>query len=338
MSNRRVYCWGNNANGELGVGMSTSRSLTPVQVQGLTGAVSISVGQTHSCAVTSSGAVFCWGDGVNGALGTGSMDDAFGAVEVTALASTAVQVAAGQANTCAVLMDGTIQCWGQGTNGVLGDGTMALRSVPGAVSGIDNAVNVDVGVDSACAVLSTGRVKCWGGNGFRKLGQDSPAASSSVPLEIRSDWISTAQQVEVGQNHACARTSTRTLVCWGSSADGRLGRSTLESFGLPDMATPTSEVVEISLLLDFAALRERSTGNIRLWGAGLGGGEASVLATVDAFPGQAISLGVGVAHVCGVNDSHRVYCWGRNSSGQLGDGTLTEQLAPGLRRAVSFSL
>jgi len=247
----------------------------------------------------------------------------------------ATQVTSGQTNSCALLMDRSVYCWGQGTSGVLGDGTTTLRSTAGPVSGISDAVQVDLGLDSGCAVRAGGTVSCWGSNGaFRKLGTDSSVAFSAVPMEIPSMWISNAVAVQVGGNHACVRTRLRTLICWGESLDGRLGRTTLDAYGLPDRATDATEVAGLSTLSNFTCLTERGTGNIRCWGSGLGGGVT--LSTVDAFPGQALEVSAGEAHACGLNDSQIVYCWGRNADGQLGNGATVATTMPAT--AVSFPL
>ena len=119
-----VFCWGDNASGQLGDNSTTDR-LLPTGVNGLgsgSGVVALSAGAQHTCALKSNHEVVCWGENDKGQLGNNSATDS--AVPVTAVAanvSTAVALSAGGSHTCAASFDGTVRCWGSGELGQLGD-------------------------------------------------------------------------------------------------------------------------------------------------------------------------------------------------------------------------
>lgn len=147
-----VKCWGRNYWGCLGDGTTTDRS-TPVDVVGLSsGVVAVKTAGDHSCAITETGGLKCWG------WGTGS----YIPVDVLGLESGVVQVTMGYDHTCVLMDTGGVKCWGQGRLGILGDGTTEARSIPGDVIGLTSHV---VAIDSlywtTCAITDTGGVKCW---------------------------------------------------------------------------------------------------------------------------------------------------------------------------------
>ncbi|MCU1496874.1 MAG: regulator of chromosome condensation, partial [Acidimicrobiales bacterium] len=166
-----VKCWATNGNGQLGNG-STIQSRTPVDVTGLTaGAASVATGASHSCAMTTAGAVKCWGGNGNGQLGTGSSTQSTTPVDVTGLSSGVVSVAAGGNHSCAVTAAGGVKCWGYNGNGQLGNGSTTQSTTPVDVTGLTSGVAaVAAGSGHSCALTSAGGVKCWGYNGSGQLG------------------------------------------------------------------------------------------------------------------------------------------------------------------------
>ncbi|WP_419203912.1 putative Ig domain-containing protein [Bordetella trematum] len=127
-------CWGRNSYGQLG-NNSTTDSLTPVNVTGLSsGVASITAGGDHTCAVVS-GAARCWGWNYYGQLGDNGIIQRWKPVGVLGLTSGVASVTAGSNHTCAVTTLGTAQCWGQNFHGQLGDGSTNQRSLPVDVQG-----------------------------------------------------------------------------------------------------------------------------------------------------------------------------------------------------------
>jgi alpha-tubulin suppressor-like RCC1 family protein len=179
-----VMCWGNNGQGELG-NDSTTNSSVPVQVSGLSsGAIAVSAGGDSACAITSGGALKCWGDNSFGKLGNGSMLTSLRPVQVTGLASGVTAVSMGEYFACAITASGGVECWGDNTYGELGDDSVGSSAVPVQVGGVTSgAIAVSVGEWTACALTSIGRVLCWGSNYNGLLG-DNATGTSYVPVEV----------------------------------------------------------------------------------------------------------------------------------------------------------
>jgi alpha-tubulin suppressor-like RCC1 family protein len=124
-----VRCWGGNVNGELGGGSAgPAPRLSPPAGDLLTAIQALAVGFSHSCALTESGGVRCWGSNGYGQLGDGSHTDRHAPTGevITGVAA----IAAGTWHTCALLRSGAVRCWGRNDYGQLGDGTQTESAVP----------------------------------------------------------------------------------------------------------------------------------------------------------------------------------------------------------------
>ena len=116
-------------------------------------------------------------------------------------------------HTCALLSNGTIQCWGKGSHGQLGNGLTTDQSTPVSVSNITNATAVSAGERHTCALLSDGTIQCWGKGSAGQLGNGSRSASSTPPVQVSN--ISNAIAISAGRDHNCALISGGTIECWG---------------------------------------------------------------------------------------------------------------------------
>ena len=236
-----VRCWGQNDLGQLGNGTSdpvpnnpSTFNPTPVTVSGITTAVAISAGGWYTCALLQDGTVRCWGDNTWGELGNGAVlvspsptspvTPTPTPVTVSGI-TTAVAIEAGVFHMCALLRDGTLQCWGRGEEGRLGNGSTANSSTPVTVSGIVPAV-IAPGAEHSCAVLRDGTMRCWGDNNFGQLGNGSPQGSFSTTPSGPVTGITTAIGASSGAEHTCALLQDGSLRCWGRNVDGRIGNGT----------------------------------------------------------------------------------------------------------------
>jgi hypothetical protein len=178
-----LRCWGSNHFGQLGNG-TTVDSYLPVPVAGtLPPVVQVSAGAEHTCALDAAGEVWCWGFNRYGQLGQGSPSEeplTRPSRVIPTLAATAID--AGGATTCALVVGGSVSCWGDNTSGQLGTGTTTPAARPTLVLGLRNATSVS-GSGTACATLPGGRVDCWGNGRSGELG-NGRTTNSAVPVAV----------------------------------------------------------------------------------------------------------------------------------------------------------
>lgn len=181
MRSAKIYCWGENAGGQLGVGtIDVSPHPFPIHVTALAvGATHLVATSQNTCAIVN-GASFCWGRGITGTNGNGSFADSSSPSGVqNPLSMGTEKIVAGQYFFCA-LKGGNVYCWGTNTRGQLGDGTTSNKSTPVLVQGLpDKAIDIDAGVNHACAI-SKGDLYCWGANGVGQLGTGQTSSDQTT--------------------------------------------------------------------------------------------------------------------------------------------------------------
>jgi alpha-tubulin suppressor-like RCC1 family protein len=263
LSNGTVQCWGDDEGAQLGTTLAAGYSSIPVSVPGITTAISVSNSGSEACAVLAGGTVECWGYDGYGGLGDGSGSTLVtGPIAVSGI-TTATAVAVAENDACALLANGTVQCWGQGGNGQLGNGTTPADVLtPVTVSGITTATAITVGGVSACALLANGTIQCWGGNTYGELGNNS-TTNSSVPVTVNG--ITTATGVSANNFNACAVLSNGTAQCWGPNTNGELGNGTTTSSLVPVPVTGISNATQISTGFGFACAT-LAGGAAQCWG------------------------------------------------------------------------
>jgi alpha-tubulin suppressor-like RCC1 family protein len=229
---------------------------------------------------------------------------------------------------------GAIRCWGDNTQGQLGDGTTTDSLSPVTVSGLGGpATNVVTGDSQTCALTTAGGVKCWGNNLNGQLG-DGTTTQSSVPVDV-TGLASGVTALAAGDNHTCAALSTGTVKCWGWGTSGQLGNNTITSSSTPVdvQGLPATTVTALTggYRHTCAAL---SDGSARCWGRNTEGqlGNSTNIASRVAITPTGLGSGVtaivaGGAHTCAVQGA-TTKCFGLNTAGQLGNGTITNANSP----------
>lgn len=305
----RLSCWGENTFGELGRGTFDNDAHPDPLEANLAPVADLWLGSHHGCATSATGQVHCWGLGDDGQLGVDpiglarcgvpaelrstagvpSAADAacsFEPFSVRAFEG-AVQLALGDAFTCARFDDGRVACVGRGSSGQLGGGS-SMNSAFELVTAIESgATDVAAGSRHACAIVD-GRVRCWGANEVGQLGvgsvaQDSCSSGDCLLTPGVLGDLPRAAGLALGASFSCALLQDASVRCWGADSNGQLGNS---SFATETCTVPLGGEYD-------CARRPR---------------EAYDLAGV-------VELRAGASHACAlIHDELR--CWGSSESGQ----------------------
>ena len=202
-----VRCWGSDVYGQLGVDMPLlGVSRTALAVVGLASGVSaLALGGAHSCALTTSGGIQCWGNNdFGGQLGDNTMINRLTPVDVLGLTAGVGAITAGSIHTCALTVGGGAKCWGNNNIGQLGDNSMTMRLTAVDVSGLASGViAIAAGDTHTCALISNGGVKCWGFNGYGQLG-DNTNNFRLTPVDVILPPPITLSAVKSRKTHGAA--------------------------------------------------------------------------------------------------------------------------------------
>lgn len=297
----------------------------------------IAVGGVTTCAVTTGGVVGCWGSDQYGALGDG-MTSGFSAVPVQADGLSGVSwVALGDRHGCALLSGGTVRCWGDDTQGQLGDGTRTPSGTATMVSGISSGVTtIAAGGMHTCAIVG-GAAKCWGDDGSGQLGDGQSAGSSVVPVAVMG-LASGATAITAGEAFTCAIVSGGAVKCWGDGLHGQLG-------GAASSATPTSVAMPATVTAIAAGANHvcalTASGSVVCWGADDQGQLGSVQGETSAKPvnvpglSGVVAIAAGGNESCALDGTGAVHCWGEDPVGDVGSGPSTPAIVPSLTSGIA---
>lgn len=338
MNDGTVKCWGKNLLLQLGDGTNTPRS-TPVTVSGLSGATAIAVGGDHSCALIGLTGMKCWGYNGYGQLGIGNTDNQSTPASVVG-GQNLIAITAGYSNTCAITSSNTVKCWGVRDRvcSTFGCGFDYVIS-PQTISGLSSVTAISAGQYFNCALVSGGAAKCWGDNYDGVLGDLSGSETDPKnpdPLQIFdiSGLGSGVTSISAGYHHACVRLSDNSVRCWGDGNSGQLGDGGSADSFVPVTVSGLVAATTAAAGGRFSCARMADSG-VQCWGSNgtgqLGDNDPWFRNTPVDVPGLGSgvkSISAGEFHSCAVTAGGAVKCWGDNSSGQLGDGSLSERTTP----------
>ena len=292
-----VSCWGTNNESSLDSFLLGATDI------GIENAVSLSVGYNHTCVVDISGKASCWGDNTYGQLGGSDLASSDTPVEVTDSKGSAIsdftEVSTGYAHSCAIHRDKTISCWGLDDTRLGHNNAKTFEAVntPTLVYGVQSAVSLSAGHSHTCSIAGRdGNVKCWGFNDFSQLGNPNVSGTKSTAVEVvdkDGEPLSVVQQISSGETHSCVLVFTEKspsrpdgypINCWGSgSYVGIIG---------------DSRSVEIPYATALRVLRLE----------------------VGSFNLSSTQIASGKDHICLIESTQHLSCWGSNYQGELGIG------------------
>lgn len=300
-------------------------------------AIASVIAAAHTCALTPSGAVYCWGYLAVGSTQSG-LTPIVTPTPVSAGTTAVFQrvfVSKVEDITCALAIGGAAYCWGENHNGQLGDGTTSDRSTPAVVTGGLAFADLAIGDGHTCGVTTTGAAYCWGFSANGAFGD----GSTGVHLEPTPAAAGLSfQSIVAGADYTCGLTTAGAAYCWGLGNSGQLGDGRSQTTRTP---------VAVSGGLTFKSIAGgghtvcglTAAGRAYCWGDDFYGtvGDGSS-GTIDGTVkrGSPVpvsgdlafqSLSAGYETMCGVSDSGAGYCWGYNF-GAIGDGSTDHRSTP----------
>ena len=330
-----VQCWGAGTAGQLG-NAANMDSPVPVPVSTLSSGVALIMtggGAGHTCALTTAGAVVCWGDNASGDLGNNGTSPSPVPVAVMGISGMVVAIAVGSSHTCALTNAGAVFCWGSNSHGQVGNNSNMDSPVAVPVSGLASGVKaIGAGFNHTCAVTTLGAVLCWGANGGDQLGN---ATQMDSPIPVAVGGASSVAAVTGGDQYSCALTMSGGVECWGDNTYGQLGVTGVTISPTP-VAVPGLSAGALGVV---AGARHSCAlamgGNVQCWGTNKEGelgnnsmmGSPMPVAPMGLGAG-ALSVGAGQYHSCAITSAGRAMCWGQSDNGDLGNAPAASSLVP----------
>jgi predicted fused transcriptional regulator/phosphomethylpyrimidine kinase len=233
ISNGRIYTWGNNSKGQLGVGRTLATSTVPRMIDTISNCTAIACGDEHMIAIAANNRLFGWGDNTFGQIGNGTNDQQNIPVEITRSISAPIMIACGPTHSFAVNSNKRLVGWGKNTNYELGINNNINQNVPIEINLIllNNVSLIAAGTATNMAV-SNGRLYQWGGSNNR------------TPRGV--DSLTNTTAIACGSFHNLA-VSNGKLYAWGNNSNGQLGNNTTTTSSTPvEVAGNLSNITQIT--------------------------------------------------------------------------------------------
>ena len=244
-------------------------------------------------------------------------------------------VATGHHHTCAISQQGRVWCWGRNWYGQVGDGTFSERREPIRITSLIGEFQaVAAGEYHSCALSAAGTVWCWGRNNYGQLGIGS-TTSSTVPVALSAPMHTGAQAITAGMLHTCALSANGRGFCWGYNFSGQVGDGSTANQTSPVQVGGFGNNGRAISAGSYHTCGLDRNGRAMCWGwnarGSLGDGtqtNRSVATPVLRVPTNSRMIAAGSSHSCLLAPARRVFCWGDNGNGQLGNGTTNRSLVP----------
>jgi alpha-tubulin suppressor-like RCC1 family protein len=334
----RLYCWGTNTSGQLGVAQARGQcGRTPRSCEASPRAVAsserfaqISVGERHACAVTVARELRCWGENIQFQTGVEAATYVFAPTPVLA-GVRVLQVSAGSTHSCAVRADGVVYCWGEGRLGALGRGDTISSVIPRPIAGDLRFVQVSAGRWRSCGVTADGATWCWGAEW--ESSQENTDYFHERLLPHRIESAPPMRSVSVAAASICGVTVSDDVYCWEANGFGQLGIGSTAGTTTPSRASvsePMRSVTAGAIQSCGVTLSDRALcwgndtfGQLGIPRTGELCGPLECRRSPSAVFGEqrfsVVVTGPGT-HTCGITTESAMLCWGLGNEGQLGDG------------------
>ena len=325
----KLYSWGRNYKGPLGLGDTINRS-SPVQVGSLTTWLSIAGGKYYTAAIKKDNTLWSWGDNGYGQLGDGTTIDKSSPIQVGAL-TTWKTISLFNNFLAAIKLDGTLWVWGGNYHGQLGLSDRSYRSSPVQVGAYTDWLTATPGGDHMAALKTNGTLWTWGYNVQGALGVDDRVTRSS-PVQVGS--LTTWAAIDAGNSSTFAIKTDGTLWAWGNNGNGVLGHGD---------TIKRSSPVQVGALTNWSSVATtpgatvalKTNGSMWTWGYNqtgeLGLGDVNYRSSPVQVGTLTTWLKVAAGYSTGMiamKTDGTIWSWGRNSNGQLGQGNVTVQSSP----------
>lgn len=356
----KLKCWGRNSAYYLGNGTAIDSSV-PVSVStgamaGLTVKKFGGSSLTNSCVVASNDQAYCWGHNQQGQLGdntTSVRSTPVALYNTGVLAGLTINETAPGANaSCVIASNSRPYCWGQNTDGQLGNNSLVDTSAPVAVtvSGVlsgKTLTKIAAGNRTFCTIATDARIYCWGTGYLGQLGNGTTPAYGTPSVPTAVTWTGVlaglnATDIALGNSFTCMLASNSRPYCWGSEGDGRLGNGSISGQESLPVAVTATGALSGKTLIDITAGNAwgcvvATDGRAYCWGKM---GEFSGTEVINSSTPLAVSnagvlsgktlvsISAGYEHTCALDTQGKSYCWGGNSSGEFGNGTTTGSANP----------
>jgi alpha-tubulin suppressor-like RCC1 family protein len=355
-----LHCWGRNDLGQIGIGTTKVRHVlhpVPVDIGGVV--QHFSLGKFHNCAVRTTGVLLCWGGNSDGQLGDGTQEDRWVPTEIQT-GGRAASAYAGFRHSCALLENGELQCWGRNEEGQLGDGTIGVpykfhgansQLTPRTVDVGGTVTSVMLGAEHMCVALDSHEVQCWGDNKFGQLGNGTRRGPggrfpdlmrSPTPVGVDLGGAKIIRLLGAPKFSTCAEMNNGSVSCWGHVDYGFPAATNSKiSTGFADpnnyQSSPvlypvTGPFVQVAVGgYHMCSVTEFNNHMIQCSGFNNCGqvGDGTMLDRSTPVPiaigGSVAYVGVGTSFSCAMRDDARVFCWGENQDGVMGDGTIVTE-------------
>jgi hypothetical protein len=275
---------------------------------------SITTGADFACALSETGAAYCWGNNSAGRLGTGGRvgacnelypDADCSAVPVAVSGGLSfAQISSGWAHTCAMDSAGRAYCWGDNAVGQLGDGSTTTRSAPAPVGGDLRFTQITTGGDHSCGLTDQGIAYCWGSNAMGQLGNGS---FTDAPTPTRVPGETRFSRIDAGWFTTCGITGDGAAYCWGIDFVGEAGSPEVANRPAPvRLSMPDGVALKEIDLGDRWNCALDTTGAAYCWGWDWHPDAANVVYPPTKVPGGLVF--VSLSSACGVTAEPAVYC------------------------------